>query len=72
MRAMLGAPSVFGACQAGAGFGGCMVALVDRASVDAFAAAVQKAYAAATRIRPEVLPVAAAAGAGLLHAAGEY
>jgi galactokinase len=64
MQAMLAAPGIIGARQAGAGFGGCMVALVDRASVDAFASYVRRAYALATQIRPEVFPVVAAAGAG--------
>ncbi len=40
MDAMLAAPGVIGARQAGAGFGGCMVALVDAAQTDAFRAAV--------------------------------
>jgi galactokinase len=66
MRAMTAAPGVVGARQAGAGFGGCMVAFVEASRVAAFAAAVGEAYFAATQVRPEVHPVAAAAGAGLL------
>jgi galactokinase len=66
MEAMLAAPGVIGARQAGAGFGGCMVALVEKGSVDAFAASVRKAYSDLTQTRPEVHPVEAVAGAGLL------
>ncbi|MCX6875643.1 MAG: galactokinase [Verrucomicrobia bacterium] len=66
MAAMLAAPGVIGARQAGAGFGGCMIALVESASVDDFAAAVRTHYAAATGTEPEIYPVTAAAGAGLI------
>jgi galactokinase len=66
MAAMLGAPGVMGARQAGAGFGGCMVAFVEDAQIDAFAASVRQAYFTATQLTPEVYPVEAAAGAGLL------
>lgn len=64
--AMTAAPGAVGARQAGAGFGGCMVALVEADAVDDFAAAVADAYARATGIRPEIYPVRAAAGAGAL------
>ena len=63
-EAMLCAPGVIGARQAGAGFGGCMVALVEGARPEAFAAAVEERYFAATGLRPEVYPVEPAAGAG--------
>jgi galactokinase len=63
MDAMLAAPGVIGARQAGAGFGGCMVALVDAASTGAFRTAVQDAYYSATQVRAEVYPVEAAQGA---------
>ncbi|MEI6606119.1 MAG: galactokinase [Verrucomicrobiota bacterium] len=66
MAAMLAAPGVLGARQAGAGFGGCMVALVDEKFIDSFAAAVRAHYFAATSIQPEIYPVSAAAGAGLI------
>lgn len=62
--AMLAAPGVIGARQAGAGFGGCMVAFVERNRAEAFAASVSRNYEAATGIRPEVSSVEAAAGAG--------
>jgi galactokinase len=64
MQAMTGAPGVIGARQAGAGFGGCMVAFVDTPSVAIFAQHVQKEYAAATGLESRVYPVQAAAGAG--------
>lgn len=69
MDAMLSAPGVIGARQAGAGFGGCMVAFVDQASTREFAASVSASYQAATGMAPEIYPVEAAAGAGLVGAA---
>lgn len=63
MRSMITGPGVLGARQAGAGFGGCMVALVEKPSVDAFARHVRSAYSAAAGIEPHVYPVEAAAGA---------
>jgi galactokinase len=65
--AMLSAPGVIGARQAGAGFGGCMVALVEVEEVAVFEAYVRESYVAATNIEPEIYPVQAAAGAGKLH-----
>ena len=62
--AMLAAPGCIGARQAGAGFGGCLVAFVETAAVPAFAEAVAQAYATATGVAPRIYPVAAAAGAG--------
>jgi galactokinase len=67
MEAMLAAPGVIGARQAGAGFGGCMVALVDGASADAFQASVRDAYLTAAQVLPEIYPVEAAQGAGLFR-----
>jgi galactokinase len=66
MQAMLAAPGVMGARQAGAGFGGCMVAFVEKDCVDAFAASVREDYCAATQMPPEVYAVEAAEGAGLV------
>ncbi len=66
MAAMRAAPGVIGARQAGAGFGGCMVAFVEARAVDSFASSVQDAYHQATGLVPEVDPVEAAAGAGLM------
>jgi len=67
MAAMRAAPGVIGARQAGAGFGGCMVAFVDARTVDRFASSVQDTYYQATGLVPEVAPVEAAAGAGLME-----
>jgi galactokinase len=67
MEAMLGAPGVIGARQAGAGFGGCMVALVERDNTGAFSEHVRGHYAAGTGIEPQVYRVQAAAGAGVLQ-----
>jgi galactokinase len=67
MQAMLAAPGIIGARQAGAGFGGCMVAFVEADAVDRFASAVRTSYEAATNLQPEIYAVRAAAGAGLIQ-----
>lgn len=67
MAAMLGGPGVVGARQAGAGFGGCMVAFVESPRVGEFAQQVEASYQAATGSQPDVFPVAAAEGAGLIE-----
>lgn len=64
MDAMLRAPGVIGARQAGAGFGGCMVALVEAASMAESGGAVDERYFHATGVRPGIYPVDAAPGAG--------
>ena len=66
MDAMLGAPGVIAARQAGAGFGGCMMAFVEETQTGAFVRHVEQAYTAATGIQPQVYPTRAAAGAGPL------
>lgn len=66
MKAMLSDPGVVAARQAGAGFGGCMVALVQQSQVEVFADHVLRVYAAETAIEPRVYPVQAAPGAGPL------
>lgn len=63
MDAMLGAPGVIGARQAGAGFGGCMVALVESESLPEFSASVGAAYARSAGVVAEVYAVDAAEGA---------
>jgi galactokinase len=63
MEAVMSAPGVVGARQAGAGFGGCMVAFVERHSVDAFAEYVSTRYQEETAIEPAVYSVQAAQGA---------
>jgi galactokinase len=66
MIAMLAAPGVVGARQAGAGFGGCMVALVDEPKVDRFMEAVRSVYLRSSGTVAEVFAVEAVPGAGLL------
>jgi len=66
MAAMLSAPGVIGARQAGAGFGGCMVALVREADVAGFAAHVEHDYARRTGIQAGAYAVTASPGAGLV------
>jgi galactokinase len=66
--AMDGAPGLVARRQAGAGFGGCLVALVEREGVEAFTAHLGSAYAHATGIEPSIFKVEAAAGAGPLAA----
>ena len=65
-EAMRGAPGLIARRQAGAGFGGCLVAFVEQGAVPAFSAHVRRAYATATGIDARVFPVEAAPGAGLL------
>lgn len=60
------APGRVGCRQAGAGFGGCMVALVEAQQVDAFCEHVSKTYHESSGIAPEVYAVQTAAGAGTL------
>jgi galactokinase len=66
MEAMLKAPGVMGARQAGAGFGGCMVAFVESGQTACFAQHVEEYYARSSGITPAVYAVQAAEGAGLL------
>jgi galactokinase len=67
MDAMLSAPGVIGARQAGAGFGGCMVALVEADCVEQFSRAVREAYSSSTGMAAEVYAVDAAEGAQLFE-----
>ncbi|NJN92845.1 MAG: galactokinase [Anaerolineales bacterium] len=64
IKAMNSGPGVVGARQAGAGFGGCMIAFVEQGAIETFASHVKKTYQASTTIEPRVYPVEAAAGAG--------
>ena len=72
MEAMLAAPGIIGARQAGAGFGGCMVAFVNKELTDAFIDSVCRSYFDRTQIRPEIIPVSAAEGAGIIPYHGQY
>ena len=65
-NAIMSASGVYGARGAGAGFGGCLVALVESGSIDAFAEHVHEKYVGSTGIEPEIYPVWAAKGAGVL------
>ncbi len=63
-EAMTGAPGLIARRQAGAGFGGCLVAIVDRWSLEDFAEHVEREYYSATGIEASVFGVEASAGAG--------
>ncbi len=65
--AMETGPGVIGARQAGAGFGGCMVAFVRKEQVKNFSQHVTDHYQNSTGITPKVYPVLASAGAGILN-----
>lgn len=67
IAAMIKAPGVVAARQAGAGFGGCMVALVNREDVERFMASVRQSYTAESGREPGVFLVSASAGAGILE-----
>ena len=65
--AMHSAPGVIGCRQTGAGFGGCMVAVVEKARVDEFCSHTEATYRAATGLNPEIYPIRTAHGAGVLY-----
>jgi galactokinase len=67
MEAIRTGPGVIGGRQAGAGFGGCMVAFVEDQAVGAFTEYASSRYREETGIEPEVYPVRAAQGAELLE-----
>jgi galactokinase len=67
--AMLSAPGVIAARQAGAGFGGCMVALVEEEQMQAFSEHVRADYRQRSAIDAQVYPVSPSAGAGDVSAA---
>jgi len=64
--AMRSSPGVVGCRQTGAGFGGCMVAIVDKDMVEDFCSHTAAAYRAATGLNPEIYPIRTAPGAGVL------
>ncbi len=66
MAAMQSGPGVIGARQAGAGFGGCMVAFVKSGMVEAFSGHVYDHYRNSSGIEPQIYPVQPAPGAGKL------
>jgi galactokinase len=61
-----GTPGVVAARMTGAGFGGCTVNLVRPDSIDRLRDAVERDYPRRTGLRPLVMPVTAAAGAGVV------
>ncbi len=65
-QSMVNAPGVVAARQAGAGFGGCMVALVHPQKVDAFSASVIKEYKQRTDLDAEIYAVEASDGASII------
>jgi len=64
--AALAAPGCLGARLMGAGFGGCVLALVEATAVDGFAAQVGRRYEAETNLTPDIFATAPADGAGLI------
>jgi galactokinase len=66
IEAMLGAPGVIGARQAGAGFGGCMLAIIEEHMIDPFTLHVIQKYRETTGITAEVYQARASRGAGVL------
>jgi len=63
---IMSAPGALGTRGAGAGFGGCLVALVEDEHVETFTSQVIETYKESTGIEARVFPVRAAAGAGVL------
>ncbi len=59
------APGCLGARMTGAGFGGCAVALVERAALPAFLSAAAEAYTRASGRQGELLVATPSAGAGI-------
>ncbi|MFN2232652.1 MAG: galactokinase [Anaerolineales bacterium] len=66
MYAAMTSSGAIGARQAGAGFGGCMLALVHPEHLDAFINSVHDLYLTKTDIKPEVFPVTTSPGAGMM------
>ena len=65
-ESIMSAPGIFGARGAGAGFGGCLVSFIDSELGSPFTDHVYKDYLARTGIKPEIYPVSASDGAGVL------
>ena len=66
-RSMMNASGVVAARQAGAGFGGCMVALVRPEKVNQFSASVVNEYKQRTKVDAEIYAVQASAGASIIQ-----
>jgi galactokinase len=65
-ESIMSADGALGVRGAGAGFGGCMVALVKSGKTEPFASHVAQNYKARTGIEPHIYPGIAADGAGVL------
>ena len=65
--AMAEAPGLVARRQAGAGFGGCLVAIVEAGAVEAFATHSERVYREASGLQPRVFRVEASDGAGAVH-----
>jgi galactokinase len=61
-----GVSGVYGARMTGAGFGGCIIALVRPDAVESLAAAIEREYPARTGLTPRTWAVTPAAGAGFV------
>jgi len=70
-NAALAAPGCLGARLMGAGFGGCVLALVESAAVWQFAPQVEQQYRAETGLEPQIFATAPADGAGRIAREGE-
>jgi galactokinase len=66
MNAMVSSAGVIAARQAGAGFGGCMVALIQDGSIESFTQEVVASYLSTTGNTPLIYEVCPAKGAGIL------
>ena len=64
----VGTPGVVAARMTGAGFGGSTVNLIERDAIERFRSNVERTYPARTGLRPTVIPVEPAAGAGEVRA----
>ncbi len=67
IEAMESSPGIVGARQAGAGFGGCMIALVEKEKTDMFIPSVLETYKRLSGLEGEAYPVSPAPGAGVLR-----
>jgi galactokinase len=72
MAAMRAAPGFIAGRQAGAGFGGCMVALVHPAEAVQFAQHVRQQYRQTTGVLPVIYAVSPTPGAGILDPHGAF
>jgi galactokinase len=64
MRAIEQSPGQIGARQSGAGFGGCLMAVVEASHVEAFVSSVRERYLGATGLLPEIYAVGPGLAAG--------